>query len=72
MRVVEADDLESMSAGRSASLNVRLGIDQKSCRALGQISRSNGFGDVIGCSNKDAAALPRLAFLRVGDHSVGH
>src|SRR5689334_18947475 len=72
MRVIEPDDFESLGASRSSGFDVRPGIDQKSCRALREISRSNGFGDVIGGSEKDAATLARLAFPGVGDHSVGH
>jgi len=72
MRVIEPDDFESLSAGLAMSFDVRLGIDQKSCRALGQISRANGFGDVIGGPEEDAATLTGPAFLRVRDHSVGH
>jgi hypothetical protein len=72
MRVIEPDDLEPLGAGGSPSLDVRLGIDQKSCRALGQISRTDGFSDVIGGSEKDAATLSRPAFFRMRDHNVGH
>jgi hypothetical protein len=72
MRVIEPDDLESLCARGSPSFDVRFGIDQKPCGALGQISRSNGFGDVIGGSEEDAATLSRPAFFRVRDHSVGH
>src|SRR5215831_2163795 len=72
MRVIEADNPESPGAGLSPGIDVRFGIDQKSCRALGQIRGSHGLADVIPGPEQDAAALTRPTFGRVRDHGVGN
>src|SRR5215831_8650144 len=72
MRVIEAHHLESAGSGLSTGIDVRFGIDQKSCRALGQVCSSHGLADVIRGPEQDAAALTRPTFCRVRDHGVGN
>ena len=65
MRMVEADDVESLLPRGATTVDVVFGIDEEPVRAVGDIARRNSCRDVVGGPNQQAAAFRRRRFTSV-------